>query len=131
ANATWRGIVPHESQAVTNGVHMPTWVGCPIRDLFERYLDADLDDLDGSTDASRWWERISRIPAAELWEAHLRQKRELAVFARGRLRTQFARHGEAPSVLQKLEDALTPETLTIGFARRFATYKRSGMIFTD
>ncbi|HEX8026427.1 MAG TPA: alpha-glucan family phosphorylase [Candidatus Limnocylindrales bacterium] len=131
ANDTWRGIVPHEILGITNGVHMPTWIGGPIRELFERYLDADLDDLDPSTAAGRWWDRIARIPAADLWQAHLRQKRELAVFARGRLRTQFARHGEAPAVLQRLEDALPPETLTIGFARRFATYKRSGMIFTD
>ncbi|HLX34796.1 MAG TPA: alpha-glucan family phosphorylase [Candidatus Limnocylindrales bacterium] len=131
ANDTWRGIVPHEILAITNGIHGPTWIGGPIRDLFERYLDADLDNLDASTNASRWWDRISRIPAAELWEAHLRQKRELAIFARGRLRTQFARHGEAPSVLAELDEALPPETLTIGFARRFATYKRAGMIFTD
>ena len=98
---------------------------------YERYLDADLDDLDGTTAATRWWERIDRIPAAELWEAHLDQKRELAVFARGRLRTQFARHGEAPGTLQQLGEALDPKILTIGFARRFATYKRAGMIFTD
>jgi starch phosphorylase len=131
ANETWRGIVPHEILDVTNGVHTPTWVGGPIRELYERYLDADLDDLDPSTEASRWWERISRIPDAELWEAHVRQKREVAVFARGRLRAQFARHGEAPSVLAQLEQALDPAVLTIGFARRFATYKRAGMIFTD
>ena len=131
ANGTWQGIAPHGIQAITNGVHPPTWIGGPIRELFERYLDADLDDLDASTSATRWWERIERIPAAELWEAHVRQKRELAVFARGRLRTQFARHGEAPRTLQELGTALDPNALTIGFARRFATYKRAGMIFTD
>jgi starch phosphorylase len=131
ANATWQGIAPNGIQAITNGVHTPTWVGRSIRDLFERYLDADLDDLDGSTSATRWWERIERIPAAELWGAHLHQKRELAVFARGRLRTQFARHGEAPRTLEQLGEALDPEILTIGFARRFATYKRAGMVFTD
>jgi starch phosphorylase len=131
ANGTWQGIATHGIQAITNGIHPPTWLGGPIRELFERYLDADLDDLDGQSDATRWWERIDRIPAAELWEAHLRQKRELAVFARGRLRTQFARHGEAPRTLQELADALDPKVLTIGFARRFATYKRASMIFTD
>ena len=131
ANATWQGIAPHGIQAITNGVHPPTWVGGPVRELFERYLDADLDDLDATTSATRWWERIDRIPAAELWQAHVRQKRELAVFARGRLRAQFARHGEAPRTLQQLGSALDPKALTIGFARRFATYKRSGMIFTD
>jgi starch phosphorylase len=131
ANATWQEIAPRGVLAITNGVHSPTWVGGPVRELFERYLDADLDDLDGSTSATRWWERIDRIPAAELWQAHLRQKRELAVFARGRLRTQFARHGEAPRTLEQLGSALDPGILTIGFARRFATYKRAGMIFTD
>src|SRR5439155_1289848 len=58
ANATWREIVPHEILAITNGVHPPTWVGGPVLGLFERYLDADLDDLDGTTAATRWWERI-------------------------------------------------------------------------
>ena len=66
----------------------------------------------------RFWERIDKIPARELWEAHQRQKRELSIFARGRLRSQFARHGEAPSVLEKLDEALDPAVLTIGFARR-------------
>ena len=131
ANNTWQDIAPHGIQPITNGVHPPTWVGGPVLGLFERYLDADLDDLDGSTPATRWWERIDRIPAAELWEAHLVQKRELALFARGRLRNQFARHGEAPRSLQQLGEALDPKVLTIGFARRFATYKRAGMIFTD
>jgi starch phosphorylase len=131
ANSTWEGIAPHGIQPITNGVHPPTWIGGPIRELFERYLDADLDDLDPQTNATRWWERIERIPATELWEAHVRQKRELAVFARGRLRTQFARHGEAPATLQQLGEALDPKALTIGFARRFATYKRASMIFTD
>src|SRR6185503_15926071 len=131
ASATWEGIAPHGIIPITNGVHPPTWVGGPVLGLFERYLDADLDDLDGSTQATRWWERIERIPVAELWEAHLVQKRELALFARGRLRNQFARHGEAPKSLQELGEALDPKVLTIGFARRFATYKRAGMIFTD
>jgi starch phosphorylase len=131
ANATWRGTSPHDIIPITNGAHTPTWVGGPIRELFERYLDADLDNLDASSAASRWWERIGRVPAAALWEAHLRQKTELALFARGRLRNQFARHGEPPRVLEELEGVLDPKILTIGFARRFATYKRAGMIFTD
>jgi starch phosphorylase len=131
ANATWEGTAPRGILAITNGIHGPSWVGGPMRELFERYLDADLDDLDGETDATRWWERIDRIPAAELWDAHLRQKRDLSLFARRRLRNQFARHGEAPGVLDDLEAALDPTALTIGFARRFATYKRAAMLFTD
>ena len=72
--------------------------------LYRRYLEADLDDLDPQTERRRFWERMSRVPDAELWEAHQRQKLELAIFARGRLRNQFARHGEAPSVLEELDD---------------------------
>jgi starch phosphorylase len=131
ANVTWRDTVPHEILGVTNGIHTPSWVGTPLRELLGHYLDADLDHLDPATPAGRWWERIERIPAAELWEAHLRQKGELSHFARGRLRAQLARHGEPPSVLDQLGHVLDPNVLTIGFARRFATYKRAGMIFTD
>jgi glycogen phosphorylase len=131
ANATWQPVLDKPILGITNGVHPPSWLGTPLRDLLERYLDADLDDLDGQTDDSRWWERLDRIPDDELWEAHMRQKLELAIFARGRLRAQFARHGEAPSVLEELERALDPTALTIGFARRFATYKRASMIFSD
>jgi starch phosphorylase len=133
ANSTWAGITGSESHilGLTNGVHVPSWIGSAVRDLLERYLDADFDDLDDQTQARRFWERMSRVPLAELWEAHRRQKRELAMFTRGRLRNQFARHGEAPSVLGELEHSLDPEALTIGFARRFATYKRAGMIFSD
>jgi starch phosphorylase len=131
ANVTWKDTVPHEILGVTNGIHTPTWVGTPLRELLGHYLDADLDHLDPATPADRWWERIERIPAAELWEAHLRQKGELSHFARGRLRSQLARHGEPPSVLDQLGHVLDPKVLTIGFARRFATYKRAGMIFTD
>jgi starch phosphorylase len=130
ANATWQGVIDHPILGITNGIHSPTWIGDPIAELFE-HLGADLEDLDESTEAGRFWERLERIPARDLWEAHLRQKRELAHFARGRLRSQFARHGEAPSVLAELESALDPEVLTVGFARRFATYKRAGLLFSD
>jgi starch phosphorylase len=131
ANATWHGVIDRRIDAVTNGIHAPTWVGSPIRDLLAKYLAADLDDLDGTTEQGRFWERLERIPAKELWGAHLRQKRELAIFARGRLRSQLARHGEAPAILESLDTILDPEALTIGFARRFATYKRANLLFAE
>ncbi len=131
ANGTWHGISDHDIAGITNGVHGPSWIGQPIADLLARYLDADLDDLDASTRARRFWERMERVPSQDLWDAHLRQKRELAHFAHGRLRAQFARHGEAPSVLAEVHTTLDPGVLTIGFARRFATYKRAGLLFSD
>ena len=131
ANGTWQDIIEHPILGITNGVHWPTWVGSPVVELLDRHLDADLDPFDAGSDQDRFWERLERIPADELWEAHLRQKRELAIFARGRLRSQFARHGEAPAVLAEIDMALDPAILTIGFARRFATYKRAGLLFSD
>ena len=68
-----------------------------MRELFERLLDADLDDLDGHSDAEPLLGARRADPGRELWEAHLHQKRELAVFARGRLVAQLARHGESPA----------------------------------
>jgi starch phosphorylase len=131
ANATWSQVTPHEILGLTNGVHTPTWVGQPMRDLLERYSNADLVTMDDQPAARRFWERVSKVPSRELWEAHQRQKLELAIFARGRLRNQFARHGEAPSSLEELEHVLDPSILTIGFARRFATYKRAALVFSD
>jgi starch phosphorylase len=131
ANGTWQGLGNKQILPITNGVHMPTWVGQPMGELFLRYLDAELDNLDAHRRPEKFWERTDRIPDDELWEAHQRQKLELMIFARNRLRHQFARHGEAPSVLEELESVLDVGTLTIGFARRFATYKRAALIFSD
>jgi starch phosphorylase len=131
ANGTWREVSPKEILGITNGVHGPSWIGAPIADLLEHHLDVNLDEIGEASEARRFWERLDRVPSKELWEAHARQKRELALFARGRLRNQFARHGEAPSVLAELEQALDPDILTVGFARRFATYKRAGLIFHE
>jgi glycogen phosphorylase len=131
ADATWRGIAPTEIIGVTNGVHMPSWVGHAMGETLARGVRADLDNLDAEGSRGSFWERLDQIPSDELWETHQRQKLELAVFARRRLRSQFARHGEAPAVLDALESALDPDILTIGFARRFATYKRAGLLFSD
>ncbi len=131
ANATWQGVMPHDILGLTNGVHTPTWVGQPMRDTLERYTNADLDAMDDQPAERRFWERIEQVPDEELWEAHQRQKLELSIFARGRLRNQFARHGEAPMLLEELEEVLDPGILTIGFARRFATYKRAALLFSD
>src|SRR5262245_8256318 len=131
ADATWASIAPQGIMGITNGIHMPSWVGHAMGEELARGVRADLDNLDAEGSAGRFWERLDQIPDQELWETHVRQKLELAVFARRRLRNQFARHGEAPSALDAPETALEPETLTIGFARRFATYKRAGLLFSD
>ncbi len=131
ADATWRGVSPREIIGVTNGVHMPSWIGHAMGETLAGSLRADLDNLDAEGARGRFWERLDQISDDELWETHQRQKLELAIFARRRLRSQFARHGEAPAVLDSVEGALDPDILTIGFARRFATYKRAGLLFSD
>jgi starch phosphorylase len=113
---------------VTNGVHPPSWVGGPFRQLYES-IGGDLDNLDPHPKA--FLAKVGKLPDEEIWEAHRRQKLELAYFSRRRLQQQMARHGEAPLVLEELADALDHEVLTIGFARRFATYKRANLIFSD
>src|SRR5262245_46511335 len=131
ANSTWTSVIEKPILAVTNGVHGPTWVGTHVVELLAGRLEADLDALDARPRPARFWERLGPLRDKDLWEVHQRQKRELAIFARGRLRSQLARHGESPAVLAEIETTFDPGILTIGFARRFATYKRAGLLFSD
>ena len=110
ANATWHGISPGPILGITNGVHVPSWVGDSVRELLERQAGADLDNLDRGL--NRISERVERVSRNEVWEAHQRQKLELTLFAQGRLRSQFARLGESPSTLKELEHVLDPSTRT-------------------
>ena len=130
ANTTWREVLDRPILGITNGVHPPSWLGEPIRQLYQSQ-GADIENMEAGEAKQRFWERLDKIPDAQLWEAHRRQKLELAFFARRRLQLQFARHGEAPGLLEELSDALDPDALTIGFARRFATYKRAALLFSD
>ena len=130
ANATWQSTTRSAILGITNGIHGPTWVGGPVRTLY-RKLGADLDAMSDESPATRFWERLDQLPDHELWEAHRHQKLALAIFGRGRLLRQFARHGEAPETLEALSSALDPDVLTIGFARRFATYKRAALLLSQ
>jgi starch phosphorylase len=111
-------------EAITNGVHTGTWLAPELHDLYDRYLGEDwyqrLDD-------PATWKPIYDIPAAELWTIHNKLKLDLIEFARGRLKVWHDRIGTTPQEWP----ALDPEAFTIGFARRFATYKRATLIFSD
>jgi starch phosphorylase len=114
--------------SVTNGVHLPTWINGDLAMLYDQYLEPDWREGHAST---RTWQQIDEIPAAELWEAHRRRKRRLVAFVREHaMACATERHAPA-SEIRALAEALDPETLTIGFARRFATYKRATLIFRD
>jgi starch phosphorylase len=128
ATETWEPVAGHPIMAITNGVHVPTWLGGPMRALFEPAIGRSLAaDLPGPEP----FEGLGRLSDDALWAAHQQQKRELVNFTRGRRSRQFARHGESPDLLRAIREAFNPDALTIGFARRFATYKRADLLFSD
>ena len=118
--------VPIES--VTNGIHTLSYVGPEISKLMDRYLTPDWRDKvsDGPT-----WQPVDRIPDEELWRAHVDQRQQLVSYVRKRLRWQMERRGTPHRELMQADFALNPDALTIGFARRFATYKRATLLFSD
>ena len=130
ADKTWSPILDHHIRGITNGVHPPTWVGRPMRKVLAE-LGGDLDHQEQEREEDRFWERMNLVRDRDLWAAHLQQKTALQEYARIRLRRQLARHGEAPDTLAELGDILDPQVLTVGFARRMATYKRASLLFSD
>ena len=129
----WHKIWPNFPEAdvpigaVTNGVHAPTWVAPEMRSLYDRYLD---DNWREGADL-KVWDKAKDIPDIELWRAHERQRARLVDFIRARLYAQKQKQGARASELEAINDILNPEALTIGFARRFATYKRAQLLLHD
>ena len=113
---------------VTNGVHLPSWLNGDLADLYDQYLDPDWRDF--RQDFSLW-KQVEEIPDEEMQEAHRRRKRRLISFIRDR-QTAAAQRRKASAVeLRYSGEVLDPNALTIGFARRFATYKRATLLFRD
>ena len=113
---------------ITNGIHTNTWISYEFAGLFQRYIGDDW--IDEPSDQTLW-ERIADIPDAELWRSHERRKERLVSFARNRLKMQLERRGLSKHMIAYADEVLDPEALTIGFARRFATYKRGNLIFRN
>ncbi len=130
----WHHLFPGKSakdkpvKHVTNGVHVATWLGHDMRTLIEEELGMDWNEHLADPD---YWARVRDLPADELWAAHGHQKERMVKLVRTRLVQQFARHGKSPDEMREVGRLLDPNVLTIGFARRFATYKRAGLIFRD
>lgn len=118
--------VPIDS--ITNGVHLKTWISKELKDLFARYLPADWQQ--NQTDRNMW-ALLDDLPNELLWAEHMQMKERLIAVARANLEQQRRRNGESAERIAEVGDFLRPDVLTIGFARRFATYKRSTMIFRD
>ena len=126
----WMGLYPGKTEEevpighITNGVHVRTWLAADMHNLLERYLGPGWLDRISSPEL---WAKIDGLADAELWEAHQVLKARLLTFVRGRLAERRQRLG----LPEPEREPLSSETLTLGFARRFATYKRADLLFQD
>jgi len=134
SRSMWMGLYPGKPEEsvpirhITNGVHVPTWLAPQMFRLYDRHLGAGWHEHSGEPQI---WEGIENVDDGELWETHLSLKSRLLDFVRLRAVEQAERRGESSKVLQSLGKVLSPDALTIGFARRFATYKRANLILKD
>jgi starch phosphorylase len=126
----WPGIPRNEVPitSITNGIHIKNWVSDEIDSLYGKYLG--LNWADDAMDKSLW-KSVDQIPDEEFWLVHQRCKEQLIVFTRNRLKAQMQRRGTYHTELNHAEEVLDPEALTIGFARRFTTYKRGNLLLKD
>lgn len=134
ADGTWRKIHGRKVGGVTNGVHMPTWLGPEMKALFEQSgAGFDLATATGADEGRDRpdWEAAAGLDDAALWAAHLAQKQRLIGWAGQRMADHHARLGEGPGEIRSLLDGLDPDAFLIGFARRFATYKRAWLLFQN
>lgn len=130
ARGMWQWLYPGKSQdevpitSITNGVHTATWLAPELRQLYDAYLGADWEDR---LDDPLTWKKIESIPDPVFWGVRRKLKSGLVAFARERTRQRFLHMGQPPVVWPVLEE----DVLTLGFARRFATYKRATLLFKD
>jgi starch phosphorylase len=126
----WPGVPENETpiHPVTNGTHLLSWISHDMANLYDRYLGPIWREDPADPEV---WARVDEIPDAELWRTHERRRERLVAFARRKLRAQLESRGAPPSQVEAAWDALDPEALTIGFARRFATYKRATLLLRD
>jgi starch phosphorylase len=126
----WPGVPAEEIPIghVTNGVHFRSWISAEFNQLYDRYLGPQWREEPANHDV---WNRVQSIPGEELWRSHERRRERLVAWARRRVRDQRERREATQAEIDAASEVLDPETLTIGFARRFATYKRATLIFRD
>ncbi len=126
----WTGVpvsnVPISS--ITNGVHAPSWISREMAGLYDRYLGPRWREDAGE---GALWSRVHHIPDEELWRTHERRRERLVAFARQRLHAQLEGRGAPPTEVAMASEILNSEALTIGFGRRFATYKRATLLLQN
>jgi len=130
----WRGLWPAlpvdevPIGSISNGIHPRSWISHDCQQLFERYLGPAFVEKPADLPL---WGRVESIPDVELWRTHEVRRERLVFFARNRLKNELIRQGAGPAALRQADEILNPRTLTISFARRFATYKRADLILRD
>ncbi|HLV37744.1 MAG TPA: alpha-glucan family phosphorylase [Spirillospora sp.] len=130
----WRWMYPDVPEdevpigSITNGIHIQSWISEEMSTLFDRYLDPAWREEEARPEI---WAAVDDIPDEELWRTHQRRRERLVAFARSRLSAQIENRGLPRREIEAAAEVLNPEALTIGFARRFATYKRATLIFRD
>ncbi len=126
----WPHIAPSESPItyVTNGVHTCTWLAPKLKELYNKYLIPYWQD---NIHENSVWEKIKTIPDDKLWEVHLERKVKLLALVKENVTKRLRREGVSYDEINEMTSKLNPNALTIGFARRFATYKRATLIFKD
>ena len=134
SRSMWKGLYPGRKEDevpvghITNGVHVPSWLAPQMFRLYDRHLGTGWHEHGSDPHI---WEGIENVDDGELWETHLSLKAQLLEFVRHRVVEQAKHRDESPEMLQRLGRVLSPDALTIGFARRFATYKRADLILGD
>ncbi|HEV2423677.1 MAG TPA: alpha-glucan family phosphorylase [Terriglobia bacterium] len=113
---------------ITNGVHFRSWISLEMNQLYDRYLGPKWHEEPAD---QKTWNRIYSVSPEELWRSHERRRDRLVAWVRGRVRAQWVKRGAPPSEIAAAQEVLNPNALTIGFARRFATYKRGTLILRD
>jgi starch phosphorylase len=126
----WAGATAGDAPitSITNGIHVPGWTAGEMRHIFNKYLGADWED---HHDDPILWERLADVPDEELWRVHVALKGKLMNYLRARARRSWVNGLCDPTEVLVSGTLLDPDALTIGFARRFATYKRASLLFTD
>ena len=126
----WPGVPVDEIPIghVTNGVHFRSWISIEMNLLYNRYLGPRWQEEPGDKSV---WGKTGNIPREELWRTHERRRERLVAFVRQKLRSRLERLGASRTEIEDADEVLDPEVLTIGFARRFATYKRATLILQD
>lgn len=123
----WAHLLAAPARGITNGVHTPSWVSRPMGRLLQEAVGPNWPTLLIEDPETR--NIVADLSSRQVWEAHQNRKDVLTTFARGRIRSQLARHGGSPDELRSVERMIPSDRLTIGFARRFATYKRATLLF--